>query len=219
MRRALHLTGVTVMLAAVITLFAPGSAAAASAHVMIAQYAYGPSTVTVTAGDTVSWTNHDQAPHDVVTTSGPAQLRSPMMSNGQSWSFRFTQPGTYSYYCSVHPDMKAKVVVLPASAPPQAPPPVQQPQRPPAQQPGQQQPRTTVPPRPGTTRAPAAPVPGVPAPAPQQPIAQPAADQQVVTQPQAQQEPVKSLDPMLLVAGVIAAVATLCLMLIASRPG
>src|ERR1044072_2211388 len=51
-----------------------------------------------------------------------------MMATGQSWTFTFTVPGTYSYYCSVHPDMRAQVVVLPAETQEPAPPPVEVPQ-------------------------------------------------------------------------------------------
>src|SRR5207302_2656689 len=94
--------------------FAAAPAVAATQQVMMQNYAYSPATLTVRAGDTVTWTQHDDAPHDVVTTSAPVAFRSPRLSAGQSWSYTFRQPGTYSYYCSVHPDMRASVTVLPA---------------------------------------------------------------------------------------------------------
>src|SRR5438270_1189021 len=98
-------------IALLIGLAAPGQAQAqARQHVMIEQYAYSSATLTVRVGDTVTWTNHDQAQHDVVTTSAPAAFRSPLLAQGQSWSQTFTVPGTYSYYCSVHPDMRAQVI-------------------------------------------------------------------------------------------------------------
>lgn len=188
-------------------LFVPAPAQAAASHVTIAQYAYGPGTLTVRVGDTVSWTNHDQASHDVATTSAPASFRSPLLGPGQSWSFRFTQPGTYSYYCTVHPDMKAQVVVLPADPPKPAPPapaPAPAPAKPnaPASQPAPApapvvQSSSTVPP-PTTTSAPSSAAAGT-----VQRTADDAAPQR--------------LDPMLLVAGVVVGVATLCLLLIGSR--
>lgn len=53
--------------------------------------------MTVRVGDTVTWMQHDEAPHDVVTTSAPVAFRSPRLSAGQSWSYTFRQPGTYQY--------------------------------------------------------------------------------------------------------------------------
>src|SRR5207253_313130 len=56
-------------------------------------------------------TNQDTAPHTVTTTSGPQSLNSPYLSKGQSWSYTFSVPGTYQYYCTVHPEMRARVIV------------------------------------------------------------------------------------------------------------
>ncbi|WP_309109907.1 cupredoxin family copper-binding protein [Saccharothrix sp.] len=86
-------------------------AAAAAHQVAISGYAYSPASITVNVGDTVTWTNQDTAPHNVVVTSGPEKFTSPTLQKGQSFSFTFTKPGSYQYYCSVHPDMKASVTV------------------------------------------------------------------------------------------------------------
>jgi len=77
---------------------------------------------TVHVGDRITWTNADEAPHDAVTTSGPAQFRSPTLQKqkGQSWSYTFTRAGTYAY-CSIHPEMRARVVVVPEETAPAAP--------------------------------------------------------------------------------------------------
>lgn len=96
--------------------FAPPAQATGSHAVVMANYAFAPSAITVHVGDSVSWTNHDQAPHNIVTTDAPQSINSPMLSNGQSWSYSFTTPGTYHYICGVHPDMRGSVVVLPAPA-------------------------------------------------------------------------------------------------------
>src|SRR5207249_1257893 len=61
-----------------------GRAAAATQQVMMQDYAFSPAALTVRAGDTVTWMQHDEAPHDVVTTSAPVAFRSPRLSAGQS---------------------------------------------------------------------------------------------------------------------------------------
>jgi amicyanin len=96
----------------------PGTPVRATGRsVTIEQYAYGPSSLMVTVGDTVTWTNRDTAAHDVVTTSGPASFRSKLLAKGQSYSYTFTVPGTYQYYCSVHPTMRASVMVHAKASP------------------------------------------------------------------------------------------------------
>jgi plastocyanin len=85
--------------------------------VMIKDYAFSPKALTVTVGTTVTWTNMDSAPHTVTVSSGPEKFDSGTLQKGDSFSFTFTRPGTYSYYCAVHPDMTAKVVVKRKSAP------------------------------------------------------------------------------------------------------
>ncbi|MGK4592614.1 cupredoxin domain-containing protein [Amycolatopsis sp. w19] len=173
---------------------------AATQQVMMQDYAYGPAALTVRAGDTVTWMQHDQAPHDVVTTSAPVAFRSPQLSAGQSWSYTFTKPGTYSYYCSVHPDMRATVTVLAAETATKQPSPTPSKQTT-ARPTASSAPSPSSPP----TSSSAAPVSETPAPAP------PVTQQAAATGP--------SLDPMLLVAGVVTAVAVLCLLLVGSRPG
>ncbi len=97
---------------------APAAAAAPdTVHVAMSGFAFGPSTVNVTVGDTVVWANHDEAPHDAVTTDAPASFRSPLLESGQTWRFTFTVAGTYRYYCSVHPSMRATIVVKPKPRP------------------------------------------------------------------------------------------------------
>ncbi len=180
-------------------------ASAATQQVMMQNYAYGPAALTVRVGDTVTWMQHDQAPHDVVTTSAPVAFRSPRLSAGQSWSYKFTKPGTYSYYCSVHPDMRATVTVLAAETP------AKQPATQAAAPPKQTRPAISTPANPSSNPAPtsgAAPAPA----APTSETTEPAP----VTQQAAAPEP--TLDPMLLVAGAVTAVAVLCLLLVGSRP-
>lgn len=81
--------------------------------VEVADMAYTPSSITVSVGQTVTWVFDDRGtPHDVVGL-GDAKpvLRSPLLTSG-SWEFTFTEPGTYNYTCSLHPDMLGVVVVI-----------------------------------------------------------------------------------------------------------
>ncbi|RSM48614.1 copper-binding protein [Amycolatopsis balhimycina DSM 5908] len=181
-----------------------GQATAATQQVMMQDYAFSPAALTVRVGDTVTWMQHDQAPHDVVTTSAPVAFRSPQLSAGQSWSYTFRQPGTYQYYCSVHPDMRASVTVLPA---PTTAAPKPAPTTPAAAKPAPA--RTTTP---AAGPAGAAPVTTPPA---TTPPAAPASTPPVVQQAAAATPP--TLDPMLLVAGLVTGIAVLCLLLLGSR--
>jgi plastocyanin len=70
-------------------------------------FRFSPSSITVGVGETVIWTNNGDAPH-TVTGDG---LGSPTLNNGQSYSHKFTSPGTVSYICSIHPFMTGTVIV------------------------------------------------------------------------------------------------------------
>jgi plastocyanin len=115
--RARRVVAATV-LAVVASSGAPAiGAGPAHVQVAIASYSYHPASFTVHVGDTVTWTNDDEAPHTVTAASGPTQLDSPTLHKGSSWSFTASEPGTYHYYCAVHPDMKAAFTVLAAASP------------------------------------------------------------------------------------------------------
>jgi plastocyanin len=82
---------------------------AASAEVKIDNFSFGPQTVTVPVGATVTWINRDDIPHTVVSTDGV--FKSKVRDTDETFSYTFAKAGTYSYYCSVHPKMTGKVVV------------------------------------------------------------------------------------------------------------
>jgi amicyanin len=86
-------------------------AAVAGTAVGIDNFAFAPATLTVTRGDTVTWTNHDEEPHTVVATGGA--FHSPGMDANGTYSFTFTTAGTFDYICSIHPFMHGTVVVAP----------------------------------------------------------------------------------------------------------
>ena len=74
---------------------------------------FGPASLTVAVGDTVTWTNDDDSPH---TATAAGQFDSGNLDPGQSFSFTFDEPGTYSYVCLYHDDMTATITVVAASA-------------------------------------------------------------------------------------------------------
>ena len=80
-------------------------------QVTIKSFAFDPDSVTVKAGDTVTWTNQDSAAHTV--TADDNSWTSPNIAKGATFSHTFTTAGTVAYHCSIHPTMKATVVVNP----------------------------------------------------------------------------------------------------------
>jgi plastocyanin len=81
----------------------------AMAEVKIDNFSFGPGTVTVAAGTTVTWTNRDDIPHTVVSTDGAFKSR--VLDTEEKFSFTFTTAGSYPYFCSIHPKMTGKLVV------------------------------------------------------------------------------------------------------------
>ncbi len=92
----------------------PVAKTAANASVTIRDYAFHPPTVTVNEGDTVTWTNEDQAVHTATAEDG--SFDTGPLRKGESGSATFTQAGTIPYICTPHPFMKGKVVVQGTSA-------------------------------------------------------------------------------------------------------
>ncbi|HKW30618.1 MAG TPA: cupredoxin family copper-binding protein [Verrucomicrobiae bacterium] len=80
-----------------------------SVEVKIDNFNFAPPAVTVSAGTKVTWVNKDDVPHTV--TSDGKLFGSRALDTDDKFSFTFQTPGTYPYYCSVHPKMTGKVVV------------------------------------------------------------------------------------------------------------
>src|ERR1700675_2535204 len=80
---------------------------APGADVKIDNFSFGPD-VTIAAGTTVTWTNHDDVPHVVASDSNV--FKSKALDTDDRFTYTFTKPGTYVYYCTVHPRMTAKIV-------------------------------------------------------------------------------------------------------------
>ena len=78
-------------------------------QVSISDFAFAPSTIEVTPGTEVTWTNGDPTDHTVTSTTG--DFGSDSLGEGATFSHLFSDPGTYTYSCAIHPDMKGKVKV------------------------------------------------------------------------------------------------------------
>jgi len=83
--------------------------AAGPPRVEIQDFKYGPAELTVPIGARVTWTNHDEEPHTITSTTGA--FGSAGLSHDDTFTQTFTRPGRYAYFCALHPQMKAVVVV------------------------------------------------------------------------------------------------------------
>jgi amicyanin len=77
--------------------------------VSIDNFTFNPQKLTVKAGTTVRWTNKDDIPHAIAAVS--KQFKSKTLDTDDAYSFTFTTPGSYDYFCSLHPHMTGTVVV------------------------------------------------------------------------------------------------------------
>jgi plastocyanin len=84
-------------------------AAADNKQVVVDNFSFTPATAAVAVGTTVTWTNHDDIPHNVV--SPEQKFKSPVLDTDEMFSHTFAAAGTYKYYCSIHPRMTGQVVV------------------------------------------------------------------------------------------------------------
>ncbi len=118
MRKSVRIAGVITPLVIAFVLLAAGSSSipakaeqppATTAEVKIDNFSFGPATLTVAVGTTLTWTNRDDIPHTVVSTDGV--FKSKVLDTDEKFSYTFAKAGTYAYFCSIHPKMTGKVVV------------------------------------------------------------------------------------------------------------
>lgn len=117
MKRTIWSLGIAAV--AILILMAAGSRITASAvaqdskpaetAVKIDNFIFSPNPLTVTAGTTIRWTNRDDIPHNIV--SDDKTFKSKVLDTDEAFAYTFTKPGTYTYFCSIHPKMTGKVVV------------------------------------------------------------------------------------------------------------
>jgi plastocyanin len=80
-----------------------------SNEVDIDNFSFTPPTLTIPVGTKVTWINHDDVPHIIMNTD--KRFVSPVLDTDERFSYTFTSPGTYTYYCSIHPKMTARIIV------------------------------------------------------------------------------------------------------------
>ncbi|HWW83098.1 MAG TPA: metallophosphoesterase [Vicinamibacterales bacterium] len=84
-------------------------AAASGRQVVVDNFSFAPARTAVPVGTTITWTNRDDVPHNVISTD--KKFASPVLDTDQTFTHTFEAPGTYPYYCSIHPKMTGQVVV------------------------------------------------------------------------------------------------------------
>jgi plastocyanin len=87
-------------------------ARAQDTSVSIVDFAFDPASITIEAGSTVTWTNNGATTHTV--TSDDGAFDSGNLASGATYSFTFDTPGTYTYHCTIHPNMTATITVTEA---------------------------------------------------------------------------------------------------------
>jgi len=109
-RTQMLLTAVGMVIVGAIEVHAPSVADTAdSTMIVVKDFMFSPTPLTVKAGSTVTWTNKDDEPHTVVSDTGV--FKSGGMDTNDSFSYKFDKPGTYHFTCSIHPRMVGTVVV------------------------------------------------------------------------------------------------------------
>jgi plastocyanin len=103
------LTRVASMVVAALLVAGTRAPAAGPPAVDIKDFKYGPPELTVPVGARVTWTNHDEEPHTI--TSATGAFSSAGLSHDDTFTQTFTRPGRYAYFCALHPQMRAMVVV------------------------------------------------------------------------------------------------------------
>ena len=81
------------------------------ASVTIDNFSFNQASLTVKAGTRVTWTNRDDIPHTVVDADDPKAMKSPPLDTGEHFEHTFVKPGTFHYFCSLHPRMQGTIVV------------------------------------------------------------------------------------------------------------
>ncbi len=102
-----------VLVGAMLAALIPGGgvAQAADARINIDNFSFSPARITVAPGTKITWANRDDIPHTVTDAANPKVFRSPPLDTDDQFSYVFAAPGTYNYFCSLHPHMQGTVVV------------------------------------------------------------------------------------------------------------
>ncbi len=112
-KKAILLTALVVLnfcVAAFGTGMAKGTGVSAKNKIEIKDFMFNPPTITVKSGETITWINRDEEPHTIVSVEKKFQ-KSSALDTDQQFTITAGEPGTYEYFCSVHPKMTGKIVV------------------------------------------------------------------------------------------------------------
>jgi amicyanin len=107
---ALGAATATMLAAVVLPGWAQNAPQASAGAISIDNFTFTPQTLKVKAGTTVTWTNRDDIPHGIASDNNTF-VRSKALDTDDNYSFTFTAPGTYKYFCYVHPHMTGTIVV------------------------------------------------------------------------------------------------------------
>ena len=88
---------------------AKGEDAASRMEVRVDNFTFGPATLTVPVNSTVTWVNKDDLPHVIASNDGV--FKSKALDTEDKYSYTFSKPGTYAYFCSIHPKMVGTIIV------------------------------------------------------------------------------------------------------------
>jgi len=109
-RTQVLMTAVGMLILGAMEVFLPSVAETSdSAKIVVKDFMFNPTPLTVKTGSTVTWTNMDDEPHTVVSDTGV--FKSGGMDTNESYSHKFDKPGTYHFTCSIHPRMVGTIVV------------------------------------------------------------------------------------------------------------
>jgi plastocyanin len=89
-----------------------GSSGAGQNKIEIKDFAFNPQTIRVKSGEKITWINRDEEPHTIVSVEKQFK-KSSALDTDQEFTIVAGAPGTYSYYCSVHPKMTGTIIVKP----------------------------------------------------------------------------------------------------------
>jgi amicyanin len=105
----LFLTAIVIGSAIIARVTVSAESAPSAATIQIDNFSFTPAEVRVKAGTAITWTNRDDIPHTVV--SADEAFKSKALDTDDKFTATLTRPGTYSYFCSIHPKMQGKIVV------------------------------------------------------------------------------------------------------------
>jgi plastocyanin len=80
-------------------------------QIVIDNFTFDPPTLTIPVGTKVTWVNHDDVPHTATSTAKPKHFESGTLDTDDKFSHMFTIPGTFEYFCAVHPKMTGRIIV------------------------------------------------------------------------------------------------------------